>query len=240
MLNTTSKNEILKWSCLSKENQVLNKKTAPLYDFVFRFFNTRNVIKCASSPTAHFTMASRPSCAHTDDEEQNHKVATFQAVLFTLAPRLAFVPSSTTFEANRLGREEGLCRPGHPWESTRVVFHMSFNSLLSAPTVMLVMSAMPRVPECDFNNNQSKLAVARTWSFPCRTVMRILWMAKLTPPVRCVAVHKPMDNISDVIYRMPCKTESSEQQLVSNQMNNLVTSKQTITYVKFPHQSHAM
>jgi hypothetical protein len=54
------------------------------------FFYTRDVIKWAISPAAHFTMASRPIPAYTDDHAQNHKVATFQAVRFTIAPRLSF------------------------------------------------------------------------------------------------------------------------------------------------------
>jgi hypothetical protein len=54
------------------------------------FFNTRDVIKWVISPAAHFTMASRLIPAHTDDHAQNHKVATFQAVRFTIAPRLSF------------------------------------------------------------------------------------------------------------------------------------------------------
>jgi hypothetical protein len=55
------------------------------------FFDTRGVIKWATFPTVHFTMPSRPIPAYTDNHAKNHKVATFAAARFTMAPCLAFV-----------------------------------------------------------------------------------------------------------------------------------------------------
>ena len=58
--------------------------------FFDMFFYTRDAIMWAISQAAHFTVAWRPIPANTDDDAQNHKVATFQAVRFTIAPRLNF------------------------------------------------------------------------------------------------------------------------------------------------------
>jgi hypothetical protein len=54
-------------------------------------FYTRGGIKWASFPTVRFTMPSRPIPAYTDNQAKNHKVATFQAARFTMAPCLTFV-----------------------------------------------------------------------------------------------------------------------------------------------------